>query len=40
MLVVEGSGIPVGLHLDSAQRAEVNLAETTLETIRVRLSNT
>ena len=38
MLVVEGSGIPVGLHLDSAQRAEVNLAETTLETIRVRLS--
>ena len=35
MVVVEGSGIPVGLHLDSAQRAEVNLAQTTLETVRV-----
>ena len=35
MLVVEGNGIPVGLHLDSAQRGEVKLARTTLETIRV-----
>ena len=35
MLAVEGSGIPVGLHLDSAGRAEVNLAQTTLETVRV-----
>jgi len=35
MVVVEGSGIPVGLNLDSAQQAEVNLAQTTLETIRV-----
>jgi transposase len=36
MLAVEGHGIPVGLHLDSAGRAEVNLAQTTLETIQVR----
>jgi transposase len=28
--------MPVGLHLDSAQRAEVHLAQTTLETVRVR----
>lgn len=27
--------MPVGLHLDSAQRAEVHLAQTTLETVRV-----
>jgi transposase len=35
MLVVEGHGLPIGLHLDSAQRGEVTLAPTTLETVRV-----
>jgi len=35
MLVVEGHGIPIGVHLDSAQKGEVRLAGTTLETIRV-----
>ena len=35
MLVTEGAGLPVGLHLDSAQKAEVKLAQTTLETVRV-----
>ena len=35
MLVTEGAGLPVGLHLDSAQKAEVRLAQTTLETVRV-----
>jgi transposase len=35
MLVTEGAGVPVGLHLDSAQKAEVKLAQTTLETVRV-----
>jgi len=35
MLAVEGHGIPVGLHLDSAGRAEVHLAQTTLETVRI-----
>jgi transposase len=36
MLVTEGAGWPVGLHLDSAQKAEVHLAHTTLETVQVR----
>jgi len=27
--------MPVGLHLDSAQKAEIKLAETTLETVKV-----
>jgi len=36
MLVTEGAGLPVGLHLDSAQKAEVRLAETTLKTVKVR----
>jgi transposase len=36
MLVTEGTGLPVGLYLDSAQKAEVHLAQTTLETVRVR----
>jgi len=35
MLVTEGTGLPVGLHLDSAQKGEVTLAQTTLETVRV-----
>jgi len=35
MLVTEGAGLPVGLHLDSAQKGEVTLAKTTLETVRV-----
>jgi len=35
MLVVEGTGMPVGLYLDSAQRAEVHLAATTLSTVKV-----
>jgi len=36
MLVTEGAGLPVGLHLDSAQQAELHLAETTLESVQVR----
>ena len=36
MVVTEGTGLPVGLHLDSAQKAEVHLAQTTLETVKVR----
>jgi len=36
MLVTEGQGIPVGLYLDSAQKAEVQLAQATLETVQVR----
>lgn len=35
MLVVDGSGIPIGFHLDSAGKAEVRLAEETLRSIRV-----
>jgi transposase len=35
MLVVDGNGLPLGLHLDSASRAEVRLAQQTLDTIRV-----
>src|SRR5215831_14040458 len=35
MLVVEGHGLPLGFHLDSAQVAEVRLAEATLDTIAV-----
>ena len=35
MLVTEGTGMPVGLYLDSAQQAEISLAEITLETVRV-----
>ena len=35
MLVVDSQGMPIGFHLDSAQRAEVHLAQTTLATIRV-----
>jgi transposase len=35
MLVVDGNGLLLGFHLDSANVAEVKLAEQTLETIRV-----
>ena len=35
MLVIDGNGLPLGFHLDSANRAEVRLAEQTLDTIRV-----
>ena len=35
MLVTEGQGIPVGVYLDSAQKAEVHLAARTLETVKV-----
>lgn len=31
MLVVDGNGLPLGFHLDSAGRAEVRLAQQTLE---------
>lgn len=35
MLVVDRNGLPLGFHLDSANTAEVKLAEQTLDTIRV-----
>jgi len=35
MLVVDGHGLPLGFHLDSATVAEVKLAEQTLDPIRV-----
>jgi transposase len=35
MLVVDGNGLPLGFHLDSANRAEVRLAQRTLDTIKV-----
>jgi transposase len=35
MLVVDGNGLPLGFHLDGANRAEVRLAEQPLDTIRV-----
>jgi transposase len=35
MLVVDGNGLPLGFYLDGANRAEVRLAEQTLDTIRV-----
>lgn len=35
MLVVDGNKLPLGFHLDSANKAEVKLAEQTLDTIRV-----
>src|SRR5258705_3398425 len=35
MLVVDGNGLPLGFHLDSANKAEVRLAEQTLDTIKV-----
>lgn len=33
MAVVEGNGLPIGLHVDSAQPHELTLAEPTLRTI-------
>lgn len=35
MLVIDGHGLPLGFHLDSAQVAEVKLAERTLNTVSV-----
>jgi transposase len=35
MLVVDGQGLPIGLHLASAQDAEVALAEQVLDAVRV-----
>jgi hypothetical protein len=35
MLVVDGNGLPLGFHLDSARLTEVKLAERTLDTIKV-----
>lgn len=35
MVVVDGKGVPLGMHLGSASPAEVTLAETTLASIRV-----
>ncbi len=35
MLVADGQGTPIGFLLESAQRAEVTLAERTLDTVRV-----
>jgi transposase len=32
---INGEGVPLGFHLDSAQRAEVRPAQTTLATVRV-----
>jgi len=35
MLVIDGAGLPLGYHLDSAASAEVRLAERTLDTVSV-----
>jgi transposase len=35
MVVADGHGLPIGLHVDSAQPHELQLAEATLATIRV-----
>jgi hypothetical protein len=35
MLVIDGNGLPLGFHLNSANTAEVRLAEATLDTISV-----
>lgn len=35
MVLVDGAGIPLGVHLSSAQRAEVHLAEPTLAQVAV-----
>ena len=35
MLVIDGNGLPLGFRLDSAQVAEVRLAERTLDTVAV-----
>ena len=35
MVLVDGRGTPLGVHLDSASPAEVKLAEVTLETVKI-----
>ena len=35
MVVVDGQGIPVGIHVTSASPSEVTLVDPTLKTIRV-----
>ncbi len=35
MVVAESNGLPIGLHVDSAQPHEMTLAEVTLQTVRV-----
>lgn len=35
MVLVDGQGAPLGVHLDSASPAEVKLAEVTLQTVKV-----
>jgi len=35
MVVVDGQGIPLGIHVTSASPSEVTLVDATLETIRV-----
>lgn len=35
MVVVDGNGVPLGLHVDSAQPHEITLAQQTLDSIRV-----
>ncbi len=35
MLVIDGNGLPLGFHLDNANRAEVRLAQQTLDAIKV-----
>ncbi len=36
MLVADGGGIPLGILVESAQKAEVKLADSTLATVKVR----
>jgi transposase len=36
MVVVDGQGVPVGIHVTAATPAEVTLVDATLKTIRVR----
>jgi hypothetical protein len=35
MAVTDGNGLPIGVLVESAQKAEVRLAEATLETVSV-----
>ncbi len=36
MVVADGNGLPIGLHVDSAQPHELTLADQTLATVRVK----
>lgn len=36
MVVADGNGLPIGLHVDSAQPHELTLADKTLATVRVK----